>query len=121
MPQRRRGPQRGPHPTPLGARLRNARIDNDLTQAELGERVGISHAMVSGIETGKDRPSPKVAVRLARHLGLDVAEVLALAGYDTDRDQAAAAFEQAVWADPFLTEEARRRLVGTYRRLVGSG
>lgn len=54
----------------LGKRnpIRVAREGAKLTQAQLGDRVGVTGSAISAYETGRDRPSPDVAVALCREL-----------------------------------------------------
>ena len=37
----------------IGARLKHARLERGITQAELGERIGVSRAIVANYETGR--------------------------------------------------------------------
>lgn len=54
----------------LAKRLRRARIEKQLTQRELGERSGVSHPLISQIETVYVRnPGVHTVHDLARALG----------------------------------------------------
>lgn len=57
---------------PLGPRLRQARIDAGLTQAELAERAGVADATLSRIERGRLVPSITLTTRIATALGVTV-------------------------------------------------
>lgn len=61
----------------LGRRLRAARQAEDLTMKALGERVGISQAQISQIESGLSAPSLSTLFRLTRALHLSMSEVFA--------------------------------------------
>lgn len=53
-------------------RLRVLRAERGWSQAELGERVGVSRQAVNAIETGKHDPSLPLAFRIARVFGLPI-------------------------------------------------
>jgi len=56
-------------------RLREIRSREGLTLQELGDLSGLSEAMISRLERGERSTSPRVKVRLARVLGVRVAEL----------------------------------------------
>lgn len=60
-------------------RLRELRAEQDLTQAALAERVGVSRKTINTVENGVFVPSTTLALKLARALGLPVEEIFALA------------------------------------------
>ena len=73
-------PARGP----FGQALRAFREGRGVSQAELGRRLGMSHATVSRLESGSRRPSRVMALRIAHALGLsddERAQLLVAAGY----------------------------------------
>lgn len=53
----------------IGASIRNARKANHLTQAQLGERVGVQAAQISKIESGRNLTIATI-VRVLKALGL---------------------------------------------------
>lgn len=55
--------------------VRELRTGAGLSQAQLGERLGVSRQTVIAIETGRYDPSLKLALRLARQFGRRVEEV----------------------------------------------
>jgi putative transcriptional regulator len=61
-------------------RLRVARAERDLSQAELAQSAGVSRQTISSIETGQYCPSTLLAFRLARVLGVRVDELFWLEG-----------------------------------------
>jgi transcriptional regulator with XRE-family HTH domain len=80
-----------------GNRLRQARKDMDLTQAELAERTGYNQDRISNYENGR-RPLRLVEMRvLARGLGCSVADLLE----DSD--------------NPERLDDAERRLLRAFR------
>lgn len=66
----------------LGPRLRALRGRRGLTLDALAERTGVSKAMLSKIERGATNPTVNIAARVARGLGVSLAE---LAGVEERR------------------------------------
>lgn len=62
-------------PKAFGERLRAVRVDHNLSQTELGDRVGISQVYVSKIERGEAQPSKEVEDRIRLVLGDSLGEV----------------------------------------------
>lgn len=56
-------------------RLRVLRAEHGWSQAELGERLGVSRQAVNALETEKHDPSLDLAFRIASLFGLKVEEV----------------------------------------------
>jgi putative transcriptional regulator len=56
----------------------------DLTQEELGDRVGVRRQTILAIEKGHYVPSTLVALRIARELGMRVDELFELADPEED-------------------------------------
>jgi len=50
--------------------LRGLRVKEDITQAELAERLGISQNMVSSMESGKRSITAKMAKRIEKEYGV---------------------------------------------------
>ena len=64
----------------LRTRLRVARAERDVSQAELARAVGVSRQTISSIETGQYCPSTVLALRLAEVLGIPFSELFWLEG-----------------------------------------
>ncbi|WP_115851881.1 helix-turn-helix transcriptional regulator [Thermasporomyces composti] len=62
--------------------VRELRVAKGLSQAELGEFLGVSRQTVNAIETGRYSPSLPLAIKLARFFGRTVEEV-----FHVDDDQ----------------------------------
>jgi transcriptional regulator with XRE-family HTH domain len=62
-------------PSTVGDRVRAARIARGWTQVDLAYHARLSAAEVSRVETGRTRPYPRQAERIARALGLSVHDV----------------------------------------------
>jgi molybdate-binding protein/transcriptional regulator with XRE-family HTH domain len=67
----------------LENRLRELRTGRGWSQEELARRIGVSRAEVSGIETGRFRPSVAVALRLADAFACPVEAIFSLTLTDT--------------------------------------
>ena len=59
--------------------LREARVERDLTQADLAELVGVSRKTINTVENGVFIPSTTLALRLARALNTTVESLFQLA------------------------------------------
>jgi transcriptional regulator with XRE-family HTH domain len=57
------------------SKLRDARLQLGLSQAEVGERLGVSGAAIGHYETGVSRPSADRAAQLSKLLGLKSGDV----------------------------------------------
>ncbi|MFC8456425.1 helix-turn-helix domain-containing protein [Streptomyces sp. NPDC057242] len=60
----------------IGARIREARLDANLSQIELGERVGLDHKTIHRIEHGTSDPRLSALIRIAEATGVDLVELL---------------------------------------------
>jgi putative transcriptional regulator len=60
------------------SRLKVLRAERDWSQAELGERVGLSRQAINAIERDKYDPSLPVAIRIARLFESTVEEIFFL-------------------------------------------
>lgn len=69
-----------PDPLPFGEWLRDRRSELRLSQAELGQQIGVSKSWISKVETGERQLSPDALERLAELLGKDPESVLLRAG-----------------------------------------
>lgn len=63
----------------FGAAIRERRRRLDLTQEEVGKRIGTSTPYIGHLESGKRHPSEKVIARLSEVLGLSSRELFFLA------------------------------------------
>ncbi len=59
-------------------RLKIARAEKDLSQAELAEQIGVSRQTINSIETGRYIPSTVLALKLAKAFGKPVEDVFLL-------------------------------------------
>jgi transcriptional regulator with XRE-family HTH domain len=61
----------------VGKRVRNLRTDRGWSQEELADRSGVNRSYMSRVELGKSDVSLSVLHKIARTLGLSLAELLA--------------------------------------------
>lgn len=59
----------------IGWNLRRLRVARDLTQEDFATDSGFDRGYISGVERGVRNPSATVLDRIARALGVDVAEL----------------------------------------------
>lgn len=104
----------------LGLKIKTYRISINLTQAQFGERIGVSGAAVSFYETGTRTPSHRVLMRIANVMGVSIDSLLGKAMFDPVSPPA----DNAVTLDiTRLTAEQRRivrrtvELFNAYNRL----
>jgi putative transcriptional regulator len=55
--------------------VRRRRTEQGLSQAELGQMMGVSRQTINAIEKGRYLPSLPLAIALARHFGTSVEEM----------------------------------------------
>jgi len=67
------------HQEALVSNLKFQRTERELTQAELGIRVGVSRKTINTIENGIFVPSTILALKLARTFGVAVEDLFQLA------------------------------------------
>jgi putative transcriptional regulator len=66
-------------------RVKLARIENDLTQAQLAEKVGVTRQTIGLIEKGRYNPSLKLCLAIARALNKTLDELFWIE--ESDHDQ----------------------------------
>ena len=66
----------------IGEVIKELRMKQGMTQAQLGERCGMSDQAISNIETGKAYPPKGTLGRICRALGETTSYLLAKAGED---------------------------------------
>lgn len=59
-------------------RVRELRLSEDLSQAQLGEAMGVSRQTVNSIENGRYLPSLPLAMALARYFHASVEQIFLL-------------------------------------------
>ena len=66
-------------------RVKLARIENDLTQAQLAEKVGVTRQTIGLIEKGRYNPSLKLCLAIARTLNKTLDELFWIEEDDHDQ------------------------------------
>ncbi|MCW5696326.1 MAG: helix-turn-helix transcriptional regulator [Bauldia sp.] len=64
----------------IGANVRRFRLDADLSQEQVAERMGVDRAYVSGLELGQRNPTAITLWRAAEALGVEVHRLLMASG-----------------------------------------
>lgn len=64
--------------TVFAERLRRVRVSRNLTQRELGEKVGLSQQAIPQIETGSNKPSIDTLLKLSKALEVSADYLLGL-------------------------------------------
>jgi transcriptional regulator with XRE-family HTH domain len=101
----------------LGEFIRAQRRHANLSLRQLAEMTQISNAYLSQLERGLHEPSVRVLRSISSALDVSVETLLAQAGLLADDDEHGET-EQAIRADPRLTDEQKDALLAVYRTLV---
>lgn len=67
----------GSSPSGLGLRVRELRLRQGLTMAQLAERIGVTQPAISQWESGRERPGRESLMKLAEALGTSADQLLA--------------------------------------------
>jgi transcriptional regulator with XRE-family HTH domain len=71
----------------FSSKLKELRLQRDISLRKLGEKTGISYSILNSIENGRFQPSKEIVVSLAYALRHDnVEELLNIAGYNSSED-----------------------------------
>lgn len=60
----------------LGENLKKIRIEKNITQTDLAEKLGVDKSFISNIENGKNNPTLSTITNLAQALGVSTNELL---------------------------------------------
>jgi len=102
----------------IGSFIRQQRERSAISVRKLAERAGISNPYLSQIERGLRKPSAEILKRIARGLSVSAESLYERAGLLEGRD--APEVEDAIEADPELTERQKQALTQIYRSFVMS-
>jgi transcriptional regulator with XRE-family HTH domain len=102
----------------LGAFIRTQRKLANLSLRELASLTDLSNAYLSQVERGMHEPSVRVLRSIAQALDLSAKTVLAQAGLGDDSAAARPTTEEAIRADPFLSDAQKQALLAVYRSYV---
>jgi transcriptional regulator with XRE-family HTH domain len=56
----------------IGQKINKLRMDKNLSMRELGDKVGVSHAHISKLESGINSPSVDLLEKLAEYFNIDI-------------------------------------------------
>jgi transcriptional regulator with XRE-family HTH domain len=101
---------------PVGARIRQARLERGVSLRGLAREIGVSASLVSQIETGKSQPSVSTLYAITTALAISV-ESLFDASADTARESSLVAGATVMHALAAFTADPGRRI----GPLVGAG
>lgn len=112
----------------LGAFIRQQRKRAGLSLRQLAELTSLSNPYLSQVERGLHEPSVRVLKAISDALNLSAETLLAEAGLidamagsgpDQKRADPAPATEDAIRADPRLSDEQKAALIAVYRSMLG--
>jgi transcriptional regulator with XRE-family HTH domain len=110
----------------LGAFIREQRKRANLSLRQLAELTSLSNPYLSQVERGLHQPSVRVLKAISDALNLSAETLLAQAGLIDAMAEAPAKpgespppTEQAIRADPRLTEAQKSALIAVYRSMLG--
>ena len=90
-------PKSNPAVETLGARIRRLRTARGLTQAELGQTLGLSQRMMAHYESQGGMPSPPLLTGLAKILRVSIDELVGIKGNAAQHDMPSSASELRLW------------------------
>ncbi|MFO7281156.1 MAG: helix-turn-helix transcriptional regulator [Thermoanaerobacterales bacterium] len=103
----------------LGRVIRERRTAAEMSLRELAARTNVSNPYLSQIERGLHEPSVRVLRAIAHALNMSVDALMAQAGLvDPPPKEDVPSVEEAIAADPHLTDEQRAALLAVYRSYV---
>jgi len=82
----------------IGARVRQLRVDRDLTLERLSQRADVSRAMLSRIERGESSPTAQLLVKVCGALGISLSALFAQA--EASATPLIRRSDQPTWRDP---------------------
>ncbi len=99
----------------LGEFLQEQRRSAQLSLRQLAERTGVSNPYLSQIERGLRKPSAEVLQQIAKALRISAEALYVRAGLLDHPQENGRTVEDAVLADPVLTDQQKRLLLDLYR------
>jgi len=104
----------------LGSFIRERRTQAQYSLRDLADRANVSNPYLSQIERGLHTPSVRVLKAIAAALNVSAESLLVQAGLLEAEEPAegAPSVEDAVRADPRLTEDQRAAMLAVYRSYV---
>lgn len=103
----------------LGQFIRAQRKMMELSQRELAKMTKVSDPYVSQLERGLHEPSVRVLKSLAEALNVRAETLLSYAGLLDPDAEATTGVEEAIGADPHLSNDQKQTLLSVYRNFRG--
>jgi transcriptional regulator with XRE-family HTH domain len=108
----------------LGAFIREQRKRANLSLRQLAELTSLSNPYLSQVERGLHQPSVRVLKAISDALNLSAETLMAQAGLidaitDDPSKPGTPPTEDAIRADPRLTEDQKSALIAVYRSMLG--
>jgi transcriptional regulator with XRE-family HTH domain len=116
-----RDEHRDEHHVDIGQFIRSQREIARMSVRRLAEVAGVSNPYLSQIERGIRKPSAEILQQLAAALRISVETLYVHAGFLQPRHEGTSTVPEAIDADPRLTPEQKRALLGVYRSYVDAG
>lgn len=87
----------------IGQKINQLRLEKNLSMRELGEKLGISHAHISKLESGINSPSVDLLEKLAKFFNIDISY------FFTKDDEGFTKDERDLLSERDLTPEALKK------------
>ncbi|MBE1443139.1 helix-turn-helix transcriptional regulator [Paenibacillus sp. OAS669] len=72
--------------TEFSIKLKQLRMQQDISLRKLGEKAGVSYSIINSIENGRFQPTRETVIALAKALRYEsVSDLLVLAGYKDEQ------------------------------------
>lgn len=94
----------------MGPRIRELRIERNMTLDDLAQRAGISASHLSRLERGQTAPSFKVAADIAREIGVKPSELATIQREQSDVDTALVQALESVGLEPPMAQHICDRI-----------
>lgn len=98
----------------IGEDIKRMRIEKNMTQQELGQKLGVSQQMIGQWETGKANPKKETIEKIAKALDVDP---YSLYSFDMASEELEKIINQRISQD----KENKDKLLDNYRKLNDTG
>ena len=105
-------------PFGVGGFIRQQRETAEMSIRKLAELADVSNPYLSQIERGLRKPSAEILQQVAHALKLSVETLYAKAGILPDTDRTVSTVPEAIDADPDLSDDQKRALLGVYESFL---
>ena len=98
----------------IGEDIKRMRIEKNMTQQELGQKLGVSQQMIGQWETGKANPKKETIEKIAKALDVDPYSLYSF-------DMASEELEKIINQRISQNKEKKDKLLDNYRKLNDTG